>query len=235
MNIDFYRPCFTADLLMGPNSLRLMQELLHKHPLPLTAQDELLDLGCGKGLTSYALARETAAHVYAADLWIKPEENAERFREWGVEEKVTPVYADGNALPFAKKQFQALVSVDSYHYFATGEDFFAEKILPFLADGAQVLIAIPGIKDAYAGRSEELLIDWLREESYMFQSPETWKRIIGSHERIETVETWEMACFEEAWADWLSTDHPYAKGDERFYADMIKPRTCFAGIYVKLK
>lgn len=67
--------------------------------------------------------------------------------------------------------FQAMVSVDAYHYFATKYGFFTEKILPFLKDKATVLIGIPGIKDAYTGRNEELLAKWLGDEAYMFQTP----------------------------------------------------------------
>jgi len=29
----------------------------------------------------------------------------------------------------------------------------------------------------------------------MFKSPKLWKKLIGSHDRIESVVTWEMACF----------------------------------------
>ena len=131
--------------------------------------------------------------------------------------------------------FQALVSVDAYHYFATGKDFFKEKILPFLKDGAMVLIGVPGMKNEYAGRSEELLHDWLGDEAYMFRSPSEWKEIIGTHERIESVETWEMDCFDPAWAEWFATGHKYALGDQRFFEGLIKPYTCFAGICIRVR
>jgi len=230
-----FKNYLSAELLMGPNSLRILEELLMRHPLNLGADACVLDLGCGKGLTSFALAKETCAKICAADLWIAPEENARRFEMWNIAERATPVYADANALPFEKETFDALVSVDAYHYFGTAEGFFAEKILPFLKNGAVCLIGVPGIKDAFAQHGEELLSDWLGDESYMFKSPAQWKEIIGSHERIASVETWEMDCFDRAWSDWFATGHEFALGDKRFFEKLIAPYTCFAGICIKLK
>jgi cyclopropane fatty-acyl-phospholipid synthase-like methyltransferase len=235
MNVEEYRKYMTAEMLMGPNSLRILEELLIKHPLTLSADCAVLDLGCGKGLTSLALARETSAKVYANDLWIPAEANAERFDNWGMGEQLIPVHEDANALSFAKETFDALVSIDSYHYFATQKGFFEGKILPFLRDKATVLIGVPGIKDEFAGRSEELLSDWLGDEAYMFQSPHTWKKIIGHHDRVDLLETWEMDCFDAAWREWFDTEHKYALDDKHFFETLIKPYTCFVGICIKLK
>lgn len=138
-------------------------------------------------------------------------------------------------LHFEKNLFQALVSVDAYHYFAAEKGFFAEKILPLLKSKAEVLIGVPGIKTVYTGQSEKLLSEWLGEEAYMFQSPTTWKEIIGNHDRIEKVETWEMECFDLAWNEWLATEHEYAMNDKQFFDTHIKPYTCFVGIYIRLK
>ena len=235
MKIENYSHLMTADMLMGPNSARILDELLTKYPLCLNADDIILDLGCGKGLTSLLVAKETGAKVYANDLWISAEENAQRFESWGVDEQVTPVHEDANRLCFPEKSFQALVSVDSYHYFATEKGFFSKKILPFLKDDAVVLIGIPGMKNAFSGRSEELLPQWLGDEAYMFRSPDEWADIIGTHERIASVHTWEMDCFDSAWSEWFTTEHEFAMGDKRFFESLIKPYTCFVGIYVKLK
>ena len=235
MNIEEYRQYMTAEMLMGPNSLRILEELLAKHPLTLSADDAVLDLGCGKGLTSFAIAKETCAKVYANDLWISAEDNAKRFSGWCVGEQIVPVHEDANELHFDEGQFAALISIDSYHYFATKKGFFEEKILPFLSDGAVALIGVPGIKDEFSGRSEELLSDWLGEEAYMFQSPSVWKEIIGTSDRIDCVEVWEMECFDAAWEEWFATEHKYALGDKQFYDALIKPYTGFVGIYIKLK
>ena len=173
--------------------------------------------------------------VYANDLWIPADENEKRFVEWGVEKQVFPFCEDANELNFDKNLFSALVSIDSYHYFGTKDGFFAERILPVLKDKATVLIGIPGIKTAYSGRSEELLAEWLGDEAYMFRSAEEWKEIIGSSDRIESVETWEMECFDSAWNEWLDTGNEYAIGDKQFFDTHIRPYTCLVGICIRIK
>lgn len=235
MNISDYKKYITAKTLMGPNSVRVLEELFDKYPLQLTPDDLILDLGCGTGLTSLVIAKETGARVYANDFWINAEENRKRFDEWGISEQVTPVCEDANNLHFNEKQFDALFSIDSYHYFAGQRGFFQEKILPYIKDCGFVLIGIPGIKDSYTGRSEALLSDWLGDDAYMFKSPILWKELIGSHERIESVTTWEMDCFYNAWNEWLAVDNEFARGDKQYFETVISPYTCFVGIYVKIK
>ena len=177
MRIDKYRKYFEAQYMMGPNSLRLVDELLEKYPLQFTENDFVLDLGCGKGATSLFAANETGATVYANDLWIAEEDNRKRFADWGMQGKIIPVNEDARELHFEKEKFSALVSMDAYHYFAGTEGFFTEKILPFIKKGGTALIAIPGIKNEFDGRSEELLTPWLGDEAYMFQSKTFWKNI----------------------------------------------------------
>ena len=57
---DKYKKLFTNEFLMGPNSVRLLAEMLEKCPIDEGLR--ILDLGCGKGLTSLFLAKETKAH-----------------------------------------------------------------------------------------------------------------------------------------------------------------------------
>lgn len=88
MNIETFREYMTAEMLMGPNCVRILEELLDKHPLKLSDNDIVLDLGCGKGLTSLILARETGAKVYANDLWVSAEDNKKRFEDWALANKL---------------------------------------------------------------------------------------------------------------------------------------------------
>ena len=44
-----------------------------------------------------------------------------------------------------------------------------------------------------------------------------------------------MDCFSKAWDDWLTTNNKYALSDRKYFETIIKPYTCFVGIYIKLK
>ena len=235
MNLELYRPYFTKDYLMGPNSLWILQSLLDQNSKSVESNGLILDLGCGTGLTSFALCRETGAKVLANDLWISGEENAARFAAWGVGDRVTPVHENADNLNFERESFDAIVSIDSYHYFAGKEGYFQEKILPFLKPGGVALFGVPGIKNEYDARTEELLSPWLGEEAYMFRSPRQWRSLLGNHLDMEFVEVMELSCFESAWKDWLAAENEYAKGDALFWETIIKPCTTFVRMIVKKK
>jgi cyclopropane fatty-acyl-phospholipid synthase-like methyltransferase len=170
MELGKYRPYWTKDYLMGPNSLRILQELMERNPCSLGGDSLILDLGCGTGLTSFALCLETGAKVLANDLWISGEENAVRFDAWGVGDRVNPVHENADNLRFEKECFDAIVSIDSYHYFAGKEGYFQEKILPFLKPGGVALFGVPGIREEFDTQTEALLSPWLGEEAYMFHN-----------------------------------------------------------------
>ena len=233
MDLEFYRPFFTKDFLMGPNSLRILQVLLNKNPKSLGADSLILDLGCGTGLTSFALCHETGAKVLANDLWISGEENAARFAAWGVGDRITPVQENADNLNFEKESFDAIVSIDSYHYFAGSEGYFQKRILPFLKSGGVALFGVPGIKEEYDEKTIELLTSWLGEQAYMFRSTRQWKKILGEDPNMVSVEVFELDGFEAAWQDWLAMDNPFAKGDAACWEQIIKPYTNFVGMIVR--
>lgn len=235
MRSEKYRDYFKSPFMMGPNSLRLLDEILGEYPLHYTSDNLVLDLGCGSGVTSLFIAKETGATVYANDLWISEDENCQRFANWNMLNKLIPVQEDATYLHFNKEMFDALISIDSYHYFAGKERFFINNILPYIKDGGIALIVIPGIKSEYDGRSEELLTTWAGDEAYMFQSAEFWERMIGEHENIKEVRTWEMSLFDLAWQEWFDTKHKYALNDKKYFESIIKPFTNFVGIMVRKK
>lgn len=80
---------------MGPNSMKILEELTQMPRMPeLTPGMRILDLGCGRGLTSTFLAREFGLQVFATDLWISATENFARIKEAGLEKSIIPIHAD---------------------------------------------------------------------------------------------------------------------------------------------
>lgn len=71
--------------IMGPNPVKLEEELLMGNSIPTGAV--VCDLGSGQGLTSVFLAKEYGFTVYAADLWSDPAENRRFFDEMGLDER----------------------------------------------------------------------------------------------------------------------------------------------------
>ena len=80
-----YDPDWVLDNMMGPNPLWLTESLAES--MDLRAGMRVLDLGCGKGLSSIFLAREYGLQVWATDLWIDASANFERICAAGVEDK----------------------------------------------------------------------------------------------------------------------------------------------------
>ena len=61
-----YDPNWIAENWMGPNPVLLLEELCGN--LDLHPGMKVLDMGCGKGLTSIFLAKEYGVTVFANDL-----------------------------------------------------------------------------------------------------------------------------------------------------------------------
>lgn len=79
--------------IMGPNPLKLCEELFLEADLP--AGSRICDLGSGTGITSVMLAREYGLDTYAVDLWSDPAENRAFFRSMKVPDQgIHPVKAD---------------------------------------------------------------------------------------------------------------------------------------------
>jgi SAM-dependent methyltransferase len=136
-----YDPAWAYRNSMGPNALWLVDALTQV--LPLEPGMRVLDLGCGTAITSIFLAREHDVQVVAADLWIEPSLNLPRIEEAGVSDRVLPVEAEAHALPFARSYFDALVSIDSYHYYGTDVRYLSYAA-QFVKPGGVIGVMVPG-------------------------------------------------------------------------------------------
>lgn len=136
------------DNSMGPNPLWMLEWLTRD--MNITQDMVVLDMGCGKALTSIFLAKEFGCTVFANDLWIPADENLKRITAAAMEKKVFPIHAEAHALPYAKGQFDAIICIDSYQYYGT-DDMYLPYFLDFLKPGGQIGIVIPGWTRELAG------------------------------------------------------------------------------------
>ena len=201
--------------IMGPNPLKLEEELLTDHKIPKGSV--VCDLGSGQGLTSVFLAKEYGFKVYAADLWSDPEENRVFFSKMGLDEsQIIPVKADAEDLPFDKEFFDAVVSTDSYNYFGRDPEYLDGKLLPFVKKGGYIYIAVPGMKkDLHDDLPPELLLSWTPEQLDYIHDIAYWSAIVGACSGADVISVSEMQSNEEVWADWLKQENDYAIGDRK--------------------
>ena len=195
-----YDADWIAENWMGPHPLWLLEELCGN--LDLRPGMKVLDMGCGKGLTSVFLAMEFGVTVFANDLWISASENLARFEAAGVADRVFPIHAEAHALPYAEEFFDAAVAVDSYHYFGTDELYFPCTFSKLVKPGGQFGIVCPGYTREYeTGRPETLNGVW-EPEMLSFHSAAWWW---GLWERTGLADI--TACYhaedpKEIWMPW---------------------------------
>lgn len=167
-----YDPQWLIDNMMGPNPLWLAEWLWQAVDLP--AGSRVLDLGCGKALTSIFLAREYGLRVTAADLWVSPGDNWARVQAAGCTDQTVPVRAEAHDLPFAPGYFDAITVIDAYEYFGTA-DHYLGYLTQFLRPGGVVAIAEVGVAAEVDEPPEQLRSYW-RPDFWQWKSPEWWRR-----------------------------------------------------------
>lgn len=200
--------------IMGPNPLKLCEELLAHHEI--APGSVVLDLGSGTGITSCLLAREYGFTTYAVDLWSDPTENMRFFEDMGLTNKqICPVKADAaEGLPFAGEFFDAVVSIDSYNYFGRDTTYLGERLLPYVKRGGLLYFAIPGmVKDCHDALPPEFLLSWTPEQMEYMHDMDWWRAMIEPTEGVRIEAMYALSCHEEAWADWLRCENDYARGD----------------------
>ena len=200
-----YDPEWVLANEMGPNALWLAESLCQE--MNLKPGMRVLDMGCGKAMSSIFLAKELGVQVWANDLWISAADNWKRIREAGVEDRVFPIHAEAHALPYADEFFDAIVSLDSYHYYGT-DDLYFRYFMRFLKRGGQIGIVVPGLMREFEGTVPDYLTRqtpsggrfWDPAECFSFHTVEWWRRHweqtgLTAVERADSIP--------EGWRHWL--------------------------------
>lgn len=214
--------------MMGPNAMRLSEELASH--LTINESMRVLDLGCGRGLSSLLLAKKYGADVFAADLWISPTENYERFQSLGIDDKVVPISVDATkGLPFAHEYFDLLFSVDAYQYFGDTDEMLP-SLIPFVKKGGYIAVAIPGIRYEFGENiPEEMKPFWNDDVARSIHSIEWWMSIWEKAKGIEILDVREMKCCDKSWDEWhtstwegIEVDIEMRKAENGNYYNLIQ-------------
>jgi len=229
-----YDPRWVLENEMGPNALWLTEALCQV--MELKPGMRVLDMGCGKAMSSIFLAKEFDLQVWATDLWIEATDNWKRIREAGVEDRVFPIHAEAHALPYAEEFFDAIVSVDSYHYYGT-DDLYLKYFIRFLRPGGQIGIVVPGLVRDFEGEVPSYLTKrqpsggrfWDPAECFSFHTAEWWRR---HWEQTQLVKVRHVDYLSEGWRFWLQFEKAKASVGTSRYDDEIPALSADRGRYL---
>jgi SAM-dependent methyltransferase len=198
-----YDPDFLLANQMGPNAVWLLEWLCEA--LRLEPEMRVLDLGCGRAMTSVFLAREFGVRVWAADLWMSPDNNWRRAREAGVADRVCPIRAEAHALPFAQGFFDAVVSIDAYQYFGT-DDLYLGYLSRFVRDSGPIGVVVPGLTCEIGALVPEHLTRpqangkrFWEDECWCFHTKEWWQALWRHCSQVSEVRTDTLT---DGWRHW---------------------------------
>ena len=181
----------------GANPLWMTEWLTEA--LDLRPGMRVLDLGCGRAVSSIFLRREFGVQVWAADLWCSPTENGQRVHDAGVEGGVFPLRVDARALPFAASFFDAVVSIDSFIYYGT-DDHYLNLLAWFVKPGGTVAIAGAGLMQEIDGPVPDHLRTWWTPDLWCLHSAAWWQR---HWERTGLVDVQLADTLPDGWQLWL--------------------------------
>ncbi|MBX6311867.1 MAG: methyltransferase domain-containing protein [Isosphaeraceae bacterium] len=167
----------------------------------------VLDLGCGRALSSVFLRREFGVQVWATDLWFNASENRQRIRDAGIEDGVFPIHADARSLPFASEFFDAIVSIDSFFYYGT-DDLYLNYLARFVKPGGPVGIAGAGLMREIEGPVPAHLRQWWTADLWCLHSAAWWRRHWDRTGIMDVALADALPDGWRLWVDWLELVAP---------------------------
>ena len=166
----------------------------------------VLDLGCGRAVSSIFLRREFGVQVWATDLWYSVDENMQRIRDAGMQDGIFAIHANARSLPFARDFFDVIVSLDAFPYFGT-DDLYLNYLARFVKPGGPIGIAGAGLMQEIDGAVPEHLREWWTQDLWCLHSAGWWRR----HWERTGIVTIDVAdTMPDGWRRWLDWHHRVA-------------------------
>jgi SAM-dependent methyltransferase len=194
-----YHPAWVIKNGMGSNPLWMAEWLASV--MDFRTGMRVLDLGCGRAVSSIFLAREFDVQVWATDLWISASENDRRIRDAGLQGRVFPIHADARSLPYAGEFFDAIVCLDSIPYYGT-DALYLNYLAHFVKSGGQIGVAGAGLVREFAAGVPAHLQSFWTQDVWALYSANWWQQHWGRTGivAIEVADTmpegWQL------WRDW---------------------------------
>jgi len=221
------------DFQMGPNAVWLVEWLCEG--VRLKKGMRVLDLGCGRAMTSIFMAKEFGVQVWAADLWMSPDGNYKRVCEAGVEKLVYPIKAEAHNLPFAAGFFDAVISIDSYQYFGT-DQLYMNYISRFIKNGGTVGIAVPALMKEITGDVPAHLLKpqknkkvFWENECFSFKTAAYWKRLWETSGVLSDVN---VLSLKNGWKHWRDFEKALELSGKSFFPSDAEALEKDAGEYI---
>lgn len=190
---------------MGSNVLWLAEWLCER--LALRPGMRVLDLGCGRALSSIFMAREFDVEVWATDLWVSASENWQRIRDAGCDGLVHPIRSDARSLPFAAEFFDAITALDCYSYFGT-DDLYLNYLVQFVVPDGPIGIAGAGLTREMTTPVPEHLREFWTQDARCLHSAAWWRQHWERTALVEIDVSDQMADAWRFWHHWQRTAWP---------------------------
>ncbi len=231
---EAYDPVWVLENEMGPSALWLTEWLCEE--MEFEPGMRVLDMGCGKAMSSVFLAKEFGVRVWANDLWIPASENWQRICEAGVTDLVCPIHAEAHDLPYAEGFFDAIVCVDAYNYFGT-DDLYLGYFSKFVRPGGQLGIVVPALMREFKDGPPEYMT---REQSngkrwwdpavcFSIHTCAWWER---HWKQTELVDIEVADTLVEGWCDWLQFEEAKNAADTNRWPEEAEVLRADEGLYL---
>lgn len=215
-----YDPDWMMDNQMGPNAVWLAEWLAGE--ISLKPGMRVLDLGCGRAITSIFMANEYDVRVWAADLWIAPEHNWKRVLEADAADRVYPLRMEAHALPFPEGFFDAIVSCDAYQYFGTDE-LYLSYLSRYIRPGGVLGVVVPGFMQPFKEVPAHLSVPqsngkvFWEDDCWSFKTADWWRDLWSRNRSMTDVRVDTMP---DGWRHWTDFERALeASGKSIFPSD----------------
>jgi cyclopropane fatty-acyl-phospholipid synthase-like methyltransferase len=203
-----YDPEWMYENKMGCQCLWLAESL--SRAMTLKPGMRVLDMGCGKALTSIFFAKEFGVTVFANDLWISPDENWDRIRKAGVENLVFPIKGEAHDLPYAKGFFDAIISINSFQFFGTADTYLSDYMAHLLRPDGEFGLVVWGPDKEFNGKVPDSMEKSWWPDFYYFHSLDWWRW------HFEKTNLFEFVMGDDMDGDGVRITHQWAKVMDKY-------------------